>query len=184
MERLQCPRKNVQWVIDKFQKRIENWLRRGFVQPIPRFCTFYVKKWPGRVMHNPHTGGLYHPTIKNVVTTKRYGLPTQECTPSWSPTYTYTSIREYPQSDLALDIFNTYGGDLLLINAFIYEFVNVTIEALVNGDSVTIRRLGRFKPHTWQARNGRNPHTGATVSIPARTQMKFRQSPYLKGRVN
>ncbi|MEI7579570.1 MAG: HU family DNA-binding protein [bacterium] len=46
--------------------------------------------------------------------------------------------------------------------------------AVAKGDSVTLTGFGTFKPAPRKARTGRNPQTGATIKIPARTVPAFR----------
>ena len=48
------------------------------------------------------------------------------------------------------------------------------VEAVAKGDSVTLTGFGTFKPAARKARQGRNPQTGETIQIPARTVPVFR----------
>lgn len=57
-------------------------------------------------------------------------------------------------------------------------------EALIAGDSVTLRDFGTFLPRDKAARTGRNPHTGDPVAIPARTVAAFRSSLALRDLLN
>jgi DNA-binding protein HU-beta len=41
------------------------------------------------------------------------------------------------------------------------------MEALAEGDKVTLVGFGSFEPRTRQAREGRNPSTGQPIKIPA-----------------
>jgi DNA-binding protein HU-beta len=45
--------------------------------------------------------------------------------------------------------------------------------SLKEGDEVIIRNFGRFYIHTRPARNGRNPKTGESIKIAAKTVIKF-----------
>ncbi len=45
--------------------------------------------------------------------------------------------------------------------------------ALQNGDAVTLSGFGTFKVAQRQARTGRNPKTGDTITIPAHRAVKF-----------
>ena len=47
-------------------------------------------------------------------------------------------------------------------------------ECLAAGDSLTLVGFGSFKVAERKARTGRNPATGETIKIPARTKAKFR----------
>lgn len=59
-----------------------------------------------------------------------------------------------------------------IIEAFCAEIVN-EVKA---GNSVRIPALGTFSPLERAARVGRNPATGKTVQIPAKTTLKFKSS--------
>ena len=56
--------------------------------------------------------------------------------------------------------------------------------ALKKGDLVTLIGFGSFYVGKREARNGRNPRTGATISIKAATSPKFRAGKALKDAVN
>jgi nucleoid DNA-binding protein len=47
------------------------------------------------------------------------------------------------------------------------------MDALHTGESVELRGFGRFHPRHRQPRAGRNPRTGDTVQIPAKTIPAF-----------
>ncbi len=57
-------------------------------------------------------------------------------------------------------------------------------EALVKGDRVPLVGFGTFATSKRAARTGRNPQTGATVKIPARTAVTFKAGTALKATVN
>ena len=52
--------------------------------------------------------------------------------------------------------------------------VDAVMKSVKKGDSVTLTGFGTFKASARKARNGRNPQTGATIKIPARTVPVFR----------
>lgn len=54
-------------------------------------------------------------------------------------------------------------------------FETIEKETLENG-RVAIAEFGIFKKHESAPRQGRNPKTGATLQIPAKTTMKFKPS--------
>jgi nucleoid DNA-binding protein len=68
------------------------------------------------------------------------------------------------------------------------ELVNAVLdsisEALIESGSVTITGFGKFEARTSAARTGRNPKTGETVDIPARTVVKFKPGKGLKEQVS
>ena len=53
---------------------------------------------------------------------------------------------------------------------------SVMRSALRNGEKVVISNFGTFRVKTRNARQGRNPKTGATVSVPARRGVRFKAS--------
>ncbi len=55
----------------------------------------------------------------------------------------------------------------------ITQFLQAIIEALQAGETVELRGFGRFRLRHRQARAGRNPRTGTTVQIPAKTLPTF-----------
>ena len=57
-------------------------------------------------------------------------------------------------------------------------------EALVNGDKVQLIGFGTFEVKGKAARAGRNPKTGATITIDASKQIKFSAGKTLKDKVN
>ena len=51
--------------------------------------------------------------------------------------------------------------------------VEIVVGAVKGGDPVKIPGLGTFKKRETKARLGRNPQTGETIQIPARTKAAF-----------
>ncbi|MCK5638689.1 MAG: HU family DNA-binding protein [Flavobacteriaceae bacterium] len=56
--------------------------------------------------------------------------------------------------------------------------------ALKKGDKLSLVGFGSFSTAKRAARDGRNPQTGATIKIPARTVVKFKPGSELKNAVN
>ena len=54
------------------------------------------------------------------------------------------------------------------------------VKALASGEAVQINNFGVLSPHKLNARNARNPKTGAQVIVPARTTVKFRPAQSLQ----
>ena len=52
--------------------------------------------------------------------------------------------------------------------------IRVTVQALREGERVTLTGLGTLSVQHKAARTGRNPRTGAAVKIPPRKAVKFR----------
>lgn len=63
-------------------------------------------------------------------------------------------------------------------------FVEGVTKALKKGDKVTLVGFGTFETRKRGARTGRNPQTGATVNIAARTAVGFKAGSKLKEAVN
>ena len=57
-------------------------------------------------------------------------------------------------------------------------------EALVAGEKVQLIGFGTIEVKAKAARTGRNPSTGATMTIPATKQIKFSAGKTLKDKVN
>lgn len=56
--------------------------------------------------------------------------------------------------------------------------------ALSTGEDVKLMNFGKFEVRHRKAVQRRNPRTGATIDVPAKTSLGFKPAPALKGRVN
>lgn len=70
------------------------------------------------------------------------------------------------------------------VQIFLESFTRITTEALKEGDSVKIARLGQLQPWRQTERPGRNPRTGTPVTIIPRLSVKFRPSKNLLAELN
>jgi DNA-binding protein HU-beta len=61
--------------------------------------------------------------------------------------------------------------------------LNGIVDALQRGEKVTITGFGTFEVRSRKARTGRNPQTGAEITIPARNVAAFRAGKALKDAV-
>ena len=61
--------------------------------------------------------------------------------------------------------------------------LNAVVSALQKGEKVTITGFGTFEVRSRKARTGRNPQTGAEITIPARKVAAFRAGKALKDAV-
>lgn len=53
------------------------------------------------------------------------------------------------------------------VDAVLTEVLDVIVEAVANGDKVTLVGFGSFESRERKAREGRNPKTGEKMNIPA-----------------
>lgn len=60
----------------------------------------------------------------------------------------------------------------------------VITEVLKEGNKISLLGFGTFAISKREARNGRNPQTGAVVQIPARNAVVFKAGTQLKNTVN
>lgn len=61
---------------------------------------------------------------------------------------------------------------------------SVVGDALARGEAVNLPGFGKFEPRRRAARTGRNPQTGGTLAIPAKTVVGFKAHQALADRVN
>ncbi|MEY3051091.1 MAG: hypothetical protein RLY31_876 [Bacteroidota bacterium] len=62
--------------------------------------------------------------------------------------------------------------------------LNAIRESLVAGEKVTLVGFGTFSVSKKEERQGRNPQTGATITIPAKSSVKFKAGKELGDAVN
>ncbi len=62
-------------------------------------------------------------------------------------------------------------------------FLNAVKQALARGENIEIRRFGTFKVRERKPRRARNPRTGETVEVPARTVPVFKASDHFRRKV-
>lgn len=63
-------------------------------------------------------------------------------------------------------------------------FFELVVASTKKGEKVAWPGFGAFSTTKRKARTGRNPQTGATVTVPASTAMKFTASSTLKAQLN
>ena len=63
-------------------------------------------------------------------------------------------------------------------------FVSATTGALAKGDSISLVGFGSFGISKRNARNGRNPKTGAVIQIAAKNTVRFKAGADLSKNVN
>ena len=67
--------------------------------------------------------------------------------------------------------------------AIVSAILNCIADALVAGDRVELRDFGSFALTPREAREGRNPRTGAKVDVPAKVAVRFLPGKAMKQRV-
>ncbi len=60
-------------------------------------------------------------------------------------------------------------------------FIDATTDALKKGDRVALVGFGSFAVASREARKGRNPRSGAEITIPAKKVVKFKAGAELAG---
>ena len=84
-------------------------------------------------------------------------------------------------AQLALENPHLRHPDIELIVATIFDEISA---ALSRGDRVELRGFGAFSTKQRDARTGRNPRTGATVSVAGKAVPYFKPGKELRDRVN
>jgi DNA-binding protein HU-beta len=69
-------------------------------------------------------------------------------------------------------------------NRMFGSFAEAVMEALRKGDTVMISGFGTFMLTQKKERPGRNPQTGAVITLPAKTAVRFRAGRNLLGALN
>ncbi len=86
------------------------------------------------------------------------------------------------------DLINKVAESASLTKAQATSAVNTVFEAvgetLTKGDKVTLIGFGTFSVSKREARQGRNPQSGASITIAAKTSVKFKPGKELADSVN
>jgi nucleoid DNA-binding protein len=72
------------------------------------------------------------------------------------------------------------GCDKKQAKTFMEAFTSIVERSMKNKDEVPLPGLGKFRVSQRKARTGRNPITGETIQIPAKTVVKFSIAKSLK----
>ena len=80
-------------------------------------------------------------------------------------------------------VHETLGGSKADAERVVEGIISTITDSLKNGEEVSIAGLGIFEAKMRQARMGRNPRTGESISIPAMRVPKFRAAKALKDAV-
>lgn len=77
-------------------------------------------------------------------------------------------------SAIVKDVANKTGKPVKEVTDIINTFLCEISESLREGTTVTIRDFGSFKLSQRSERTGRNPYSGETIVIPAKTVVTFK----------
>lgn len=88
------------------------------------------------------------------------------------------------KSDLVNSLSTKTGLTKTKSNEVVDSIVSTITESLRNGEKVTLVGFGTFTTSKKEARKGRNPKTGETLEIPAKTVAKFKAGSELTKSVN
>ena len=75
------------------------------------------------------------------------------------------------------------GVSKKVADAVVSATIDAIMEAVSSGDKVTLVGFGSFEPRDRKQREGRNPKTGETMTIPATTVPAFSAGKAFKERV-
>ena len=75
------------------------------------------------------------------------------------------------------------GGSKKVADAVVSATIESIMEAVSSGDKVTLVGFGSFEPRDRKQREGRNPKTGETMTIPATTVPAFSAGKAFKEKV-
>ena len=84
------------------------------------------------------------------------------------------------RSDLVATIAGDHGVPQTQVDSIVRAYESHIIQGLAGGGEVRLAGFGNFKTSNRAARTGRNPQTGGTVKIPARTVARFSPAKALK----
>ena len=88
------------------------------------------------------------------------------------------------KTELVEKVAETTGLPKTQAEAAINAFVTTITDALKEGDKINLKGFGTFEVRAREARTGRNPRTGETMTIAASKVPAFKASSSLKDVVN
>ena len=78
------------------------------------------------------------------------------------------------KNELVAAIAEETGKTKADVNAILASLAGVIAATLKGGNDVTLGGLGKLAPAKREAREARNPSTGAMIKVPAKTVVKFK----------
>ena len=87
------------------------------------------------------------------------------------------------KADIISKVQDTLGGTKADAERAVETVLECVMEAMKNGDQVSVAGFGIFEAPMYDARQARNPRTGEMVDVPAMRRPKFRPAKALKDSV-
>lgn len=87
-------------------------------------------------------------------------------------------------ADIAAAIAEKHDLSKVAARAIVDEILLCIVEAVHQGDDVALSGFGKFSVKSSAARTGRNPATGASITIPASRKLAFSAAKAVKDRLN
>lgn len=84
---------------------------------------------------------------------------------------------------LVASVSGSTGMTKKAVNDALDAILDAVASSLAKGDNVTLTGFGTFTVQSRAARTGRNPKTGAAVSVPAKKVARFKAGKELRERV-
>lgn len=86
--------------------------------------------------------------------------------------------------EITQEITNKTGAPKKLAEGAIEEILSAIKDSLSRGESVNLKKFGKFDVRKKRARMGRNPKTGEAAKISARRVVMFKSGKFIRGVVN
>lgn len=87
-------------------------------------------------------------------------------------------------ADVVKCVSDSTGLSCREVSGVIRKYQNIIHDCLIDGDRVSIHRVGSLEIAEQAARRCRNIHTGEPLEVPKKKRIRFRCSPDLKGTLN
>jgi len=88
------------------------------------------------------------------------------------------------KADLAEAVYNTVNLDKQKAAQVIEDYIEIIKDALQNENKVMLSGFGSYEVKYKPARRGRNPQTGAAITLRDRKVVKFKPSQLLRKAIN
>ncbi len=87
------------------------------------------------------------------------------------------------KKDIVMKVSNETNLTQIDVKKIVQRTLDVILESLERGETVELRNFGVFKVKVRRGRLGRNPRTGAEVSVPEKRVVVFKPGLVLKQKV-